>query len=189
MYEFVRGALVKAFPPLVIVDVGGVGYRLHAPLSLFGKLPNQGTCILLYTSYVVRETGHQLFGFGSLEERDLFDQLTGVSGIGPKLALSLVGHLTPANLQRAVAQGDWTTLATTPGIGRKTAERLIVELRGRLVLTDPEGETTPVLGDAVAALVNLGYTQQVARSAVDRVWKTAPQQEIGQLIMAALKVI
>jgi holliday junction DNA helicase RuvA len=190
MYEFLRGELMRATPPLLVLDVGGVGYRLHAPLSLFSKLGTTRQTMTLYTSLVVRDNGHQLYGFLAANERDLFDQLLGVSGIGPKLALSLLGHLTSSTLKLAVAQGDWKTLATSPGVGRKTAERLIVELRGRLSIDDSgEAGRPPLAGDAIAALVHLGYPLQTARQAVDEALRSHPAQELGSLITIALRCL
>lgn len=161
------GVLVEKRPPELVVDVGGVGYELEAPLSTFAQLPATGETCRLFTQLVVREDAQLLFGFATERERFVFRSLTRVSGIGAKLALAVLSGMEPAEFTACVAEGDVTRLTRLPGIGKKTAERLIVEMRDRLgadggaaVSGGAAGAmgtpTTPVT-DAVAGLVALGY--------------------------------
>ena len=185
MYDFLRGTLARATPPEIVLDVQGVGYRLLAPLNLFATLPPLDKPFELYTSFVVRELSHQLFGFATLEQRDLFESLNTVSGVGPKSALALLSHLQPDSLRQAITNGDWAQIAQAPGIGRKTAERLIVEMRGRI----PTAAPTPLAGDAINALINLGYKQAPAQKAVETILKNNSRSDLGDMITAALKII
>jgi len=161
------GTLVEKRPPNLIVDVGGVGYELEAPLSTFAQLPATGQTVTLATHLVVREDAHLLFGFASERERFMFRALTKVSGVGAKLALAVLSGMEPSEFATCVADGDVTRLTRLPGVGKKTAERLIVEMRDRLggdmaagTAGAPDrgvaGATSPV-GDAIAGLVALGY--------------------------------
>ena len=184
MYDFLNGKLMRANPPELVLEVNGVGYRLHPPLSLFGLLPPLGSLLQLYTSFVVREQSHQLFGFQTREQRDLFEALTTVSGVGPKSALALLSHLQADALCSAVESGDWAQIAQAPGIGRKTAERLIIEMRGRL---QTHNTALPLAGDAINALINLGYKQAAAQKAVEKILKTEAPSDLSGVITAALK--
>ncbi|MBP8813870.1 MAG: Holliday junction branch migration protein RuvA, partial [Laribacter sp.] len=126
------GTLLEKHPPQILVDVGGVGYELDVPMSTFCRLPGLNEPVVLWTHMAVREDAHLLFGFAGRAERELFRQLIRISGVGGKLALALLSSLEPDELARAVAQEDIKTLSRVPGIGKKTAERLILELRGKL---------------------------------------------------------
>ena len=158
------GTLAEKAPPQVLVDVGGVGYELDVPMSTFYNLPALGERLTLLTHLVVREDAHVLYGFGSEDERRLFRSLIRVSGVGPKIALALLSGISVADFHQFVHAQDIGALTRVPGIGRKTAERLIVEMRDRLVAPDlTPGGGTSVSGaaspeaEAYDALVALGY--------------------------------
>lgn len=192
MFEYIKGKLVESHPGRAIVDVGGLGYSLLVPLNNYPNFPQIGTSILLYSALVIREDAHTLFGFLTRHERDLFYRLIDVSGIGPKTALALIGHLDPVDLHMAISQGNVALLCKAPGIGKKTAERLIVDLRDTLK-KEPHlerGSNGGVSADAVSALVNLGYHPLQAQKAISKVMQEAKQEwELPHLITAALKVL
>ena len=132
MIAFIKGKLAHASPASVIVDAGGIGYKIFIPANLYNALPQIGSEVLLQTSFVVRELSQTLYGFLSAHDRDVFEALMGVTGIGPKTALAVIGHLSVHDLQRAIAGHDIMTISKVPGIGKKTAERLIIEMRDKL---------------------------------------------------------
>ncbi len=190
------GKLVEKHPPALLLEVGGVGYELEAPMSTFYALPEPGERITLHTHLVVREDAHLLYGFASCEERQLFRSLIKVNGVGPKLALALLSGITVAEFARSVQEGDTARLVRLPGIGKKTAQRLIVEMRDRLVGDLPpmpsEGAPAapPVLEDdprrdARSALESLGYKPQEAARLVESVATDGLSSE--EIIRCALK--
>jgi holliday junction DNA helicase RuvA len=188
MYSFLRGTLVSATPLQAILDVNGVGYKLHIPLTTSSQLPAPGKEIFLHTTLIVRENEHSLYGFLTTADRDLFDILCTVSGVGPKTALGLLGRLAPRALQEAIAQNNPALLAKAPGIGKKTAERLIIELRDKLpTLIDRPSDLAPTVRDAMGALLNLGYSQAKAQTAVQKVLKECNDLDLSTLITRALK--
>jgi len=161
---FLRGRLAWKRPPSLGVEVGGVGYELEAPMSTFYNLPAAGAEIVLHTHLVVREDAHLLFGFGSEQERALFRELIKVSGVGPRIALAILSGAGVAEFQRSVENQDHASLVRIPGIGRKTAERLVIEMRDRMRgLADGLGAVGagaaggPAQSEAFSALVALGY--------------------------------
>ena len=133
MFDYIKGALISLTPHQAVVDVGGIGYLLYTPLSAFSAMPPIGEKILFYISSVIREDSHKNFGFLTREERDLFEKISAVSGIGPKTALALIGHLDSLALESAITTANSHLLSKIPGIGKKTAERLIVELRDKVL--------------------------------------------------------
>lgn len=168
MIGFLRGKLIAKQPPQLVVDVGGVGYELDAPMSTFYTLPNLGVELSLFTHLVVREDAHILFGFATERERRMFRELLKVSGVGPKLALGLLSGMQIDNFLLCIDTGDVDTLIRIPGVGRKTAERLIVEMRDRAksfgelsfatagaVPEQPHSQGAQA--EAFSALVALGY--------------------------------
>lgn len=168
MIGFLRGRLAAKHPPQLLVDVGGVGYELEAPMSTFYGLPATGADVNLFTHLVVREDAHILFGFGSERERRLFRELLKVSNVGPKLALALLSGMSVDNFLICVEAEDADSLVRIPGVGRKTAERLIIEMRDRVkAFGEPGGvrgsapgmtDATPgAQAEAFSALVSLGY--------------------------------
>ncbi|QSA95802.1 Holliday junction branch migration protein RuvA [Methylococcus sp. EFPC2] len=176
MIGFLRGVLVSKKAPSLLLDVRGVGYELDAPMSTFFRLPAVGEEVLLHTHLVVREDAHSLFGFHSESERALFRSLIKVSGVGAKLALGVLSGISAEDFQRSVQNGDSATLTRLPGIGKKTAERLVIELRDRLpafesgALPASSGAKlssveTPAQ-EAVSALIALGFKPQEAAGMV-----------------------
>jgi Holliday junction DNA helicase RuvA len=163
---FLRGRLAAKHPPQLVVDVAGVGYELEAPMSTFYGLPALGAEVQLHTHLVVREDAHVLFGFGTERERSLFRELIKVSGVGPRIALAILSGVTVDQFHRCVEAQDVASLVRVPGIGRKTAERLVIEMRDRLkALAGPAFVPggAPATGsagaqaEAFAALIALGY--------------------------------
>ena len=166
MIGFLRGKLAAKHPPQLLVDVGGVGYEVEAPMSTFYGLPGVGAEVHLFTHLVVREDAHVLFGFGSERERSLFRELIKVSGVGPRIALAILSGVTVDEFHRCVEAQDVASLVRVPGIGRKTAERLVIEMRDRLKGlagpafvpgAGPSGGPAGAQAEAFAALVALGY--------------------------------
>ena len=198
MIALLKGSIAYRSIDHVIVDVGGVGYRLQIPLSTFYALPESGpTQFHVYTH--VRDDAIHLFGFLSPEEKQLFVLLISISGIGPKLALNILSHIPTATLRRALADGDAKRLATLPGIGKKTADRLVLELRDKIgKLTVAEGfpatpgmgslEATVVLDDILSALVNLGYKEAQARKVIETL-EIAPDSSFEEILKGALKIL
>jgi holliday junction DNA helicase RuvA len=163
MIGSLRGKITGKSPPQLTVEVAGVGYELEAPMSTFFTLPGVGTEVRLLTHLVVREDAHTLFGFASEEERRLFRSLIRVSGVGPKIALALLSGISVEGFARCVHERDIAALTRVPGIGRKTAERLVVELRDRIGAANGSGGELPgaspasAEAEAFGALVALGY--------------------------------
>jgi Holliday junction DNA helicase RuvA len=155
--------LVHKAPPALTVEVGGVGYELEAPMSTFYNLPPLGQPVRLLTHLVVREDAHLLYGFGTVEERQLFRSLLRVSGVGPRIALAILSGSTAGAFAACVQAGDVSALTRIPGVGRKIAERLIVEMRDRLAAVAADGHAAMaaapvgVAAEAFSALVALGY--------------------------------
>jgi len=199
MIAHIKGNLVSASPSSVIIEAGGLGYKVFIPASLFGQLPALESCVLLHTSFVIRELSQALYGFLSIQERDLFDALLNVSGIGPKIALSLIGHLSVFQLQQALTQPDINILCKVPGVGKKLAERLTIEMRDKIsaFLTHHPSEFALPIGfdqrsqniqDAMSALINLGYNQATAQKAIKKTLPTLPEEfDLAALITQALK--
>jgi Holliday junction DNA helicase RuvA len=176
MIGAVSGTLVEIYPDGALVDVGGVGYRVHSPVSVLTRLPAPGKKLRLYTHLHVREDALTLYGFTTSEERDIFEVLIGVNGIGPKGALAVLSVHAPDALRRAILGEDLDALTMIPGVGKKTAARMILELKEKLGAIDgdlvPAGATSVVreaLGEVRAALLQLGYTTTEAREAIERV--------------------
>jgi len=178
MIGFLRGVLVLKKPPSLLVDVQGVGYEVDAPMSTFYGLPEIGGEVLLYTHLSIREDAHSLFGFISETERSLFRTLIKVNGVGAKLALGILSGLSAEEFHRAVEYQDTARLVRLPGVGKKTAERLIIELRDRLpelgTVTLPGAGTLPMpeaspVDDATSALVALGFKPQDASQLVRKI--------------------
>ncbi len=198
MISFLQGRLVESLPTQVVVDVGGVGYEALIPLSSYDKLPEQGQPVKLLTQLVVREDAHVLYGFMSAAERDLFRALVqNVSGIGPKTALNILSGMPVAEFRAAVSQGNVQALAGISGVGRKTAERIVVELRDKMSLAEGAaagaGRTGGAAGDqrvqdAALALMALGFkpaaAQETVRAAEAMLGKDASVEE---LVRASLK--
>ncbi|MGE5626419.1 MAG: Holliday junction branch migration protein RuvA [Bacillota bacterium] len=164
MIGLLRGQILRKQPPHLLIDVHGVGYEVEAPMSTFYNLPEAGAEVTLYTHLVVREDAQVLFGFGSEAERRFFRSLIRVNGVGPKLALTILSGISVDGFVRCVRENDTAALTRLPGIGKKTAERLVVEMRDRLDdVGAPAAEVSAHPRDeALSALVSLGYKPQEA---------------------------
>jgi len=197
MYAFIKGKLSHSTPSQATVETQGIGYLISIPASVFTRLPPIGHEVQFYTSLVVRENGQSLYGFLTSYDRDCFETLLGVTGIGPKIALNIIGHLAIQDLHTAVVTGDIPSLCKIPGIGRKTAERLLIEMRDKIpaMASDlPTTKGTPrdlrsqTIRDAMSALINLGYSQSTAQRAIKHGLKELPEAiDLSGLISAALK--
>jgi len=183
------GQLVEKRPPTILVEVHGVGYELDVPMSTFFHLPAIGTAIALYTHLVVREDAHLLFGFATEQERQLFRQLLKISGIGARTALSVLSGMTVSELYQAVSAQDGARLTKIPGIGKKTAQRLLLELRDKFSAETggaPQNAQAQTRGDALNALLALGYSDREAAHALGGIAPDAPVQDA---IRQALKLL
>ncbi len=183
------GTLADKTPPLVVVDVQGVGYEVDVPMSTFFNLPSLGDRVTLLTHFVVREDAQQLFGFLTPGERNTFRQLVRISGVGPRTALSILSGLSVEELASAVSRQDSARLVKVPGIGKKTAERLLLELKGKL---GPDFEAAPTAprveasDDIVQALIALGYSEREAQASL----KTLPADVgVSEGIKLALRAL
>ncbi len=200
MIAKISGRLIEKFPTRILVEVGGIGYEIQIPLSTFDKLGAIGDNTSLFTHLHVREDALQLFGFATAAEKQLFQHLLSVSGIGPKLAQSILSGCSVEMFCQHVAQNELSALMAIPGIGKKTAERLILELRDRLAklpIGKPEGlaaTTSPasaIQEEAVLALVSLGYARASAQKAMEQVRREAGAAElpVEEFIKRALRYI
>lgn len=199
MIALITGKLASKTPGSVIVDVAGVGYEVHIPLSSFYEMPDDGGPVRLHIHTHVREDAITLFGFLSAREKALFLALMGVSGVGPKLALNIISGLAPDKLVDAIMRGDDRMLSCVPGVGKKTAARLALELKDKVAAMGCEPTAGPCKTgpgvnrqkeEAVSALVNLGYNRGVAEEAVGRVCaKDGEETSIETLIRDTLKLL
>ncbi len=190
MISRLTGKLVEKTPPQIVIDVNGVGYEADVSMQTFYNLPPLGETVQVFTQLVVREDAHLLFGFATTEERKTFRQLIKVSGIGAKTALGILSAMTADELAQAVAEEDVKRLSSAPGIGKKTAERMVLELRGKLIthtVTDglfaapSENDET---NDIVSTLLALGYSEREAKAAVKGIPKGT---DVGEGVRLALK--
>ena len=195
MIASLEGTLVEILPDGVVLEVSGIGYRIAMPVPSLALLPERGRRVRVHTHLVVREDALQLYGFSTLEQRDIFAILIGVNGIGPKGALAVLGVHTPEALRKAVAEEDLGALTMIPGVGKKTAARLVIELKEKLAAGGidavPGGaapDTRKLIGDAKEALEALGYTAAEAKDALAKV-ATDDVGDPGALVRAALKVL
>ena len=197
MIAHLRGTLLEKHPHQAIVECQGVGYDVAIPVSTFTRLPDPGLEVRLRIHTSVREDAIQLFGFFTAGEKQLFEKLISVSGIGPKLALTALSGLPPADLAAAIRGGEVTQLTRIPGVGKKTAERMILELRDKLDLLLPSDgpKSTPVSllspldADIVSALVNLGSSRPAAEAAVRKARSTVTGDDFEPLFRKALELV
>jgi len=194
----IRGTLLTKQPPELLVEVAGVGYELQAPMSTFYQLPEIGTEVILFTHFNVREDAHQLFAFARASERALFRRLIKISGVGPKLALTLLSGMSPDQFIQCVIHQDAASLVRIPGVGKRTAERLLVEMKASITLLQDGSEQLSLPAqtqdisqqarhDAISALIALGYKPQQASRSVNEVYQETLTRE--ELIKAALKAM
>lgn len=197
MLEYIKGILVDANSQKVIIDVNGIGHGLFIPLSTYASLPQLGEEVLLYISSIIREDSHRHFGFLTQEERSFFEMINDISGIGPKTSLALIGHLNIHDLELAITQTNISLLSKIPGIGKKTAERIVVEMRDKIhKRIKPISSSISIKSknylnhDAINALINLGYNTLQAQKAVQNAlnsFESSPS--LSDLISRALKGI
>ena len=188
MIARISGTLVEKHPPQVVVMSHGVGYEMQVPMSTFYNLPRTGDLVELLTHLVVREDAHLLFGFFTANERAAFRELLKVNGVGPKVALAVLSGLSVDDLAIAVAAEDAARLTKVPGVGRKTADRIVLELRGRLpgAVSSTPGSAAPASSDVLNALLALGYNDREAQAAVKQLPADLP---LDDSIRQALKYL
>lgn len=199
MIAHLRGTLLQKSTQAIILDNAGVGYEIHVPLSTFYALPELGEEVQLHIHTHVREDILALFGFITPVEKTLFLMLTSVSGIGPKLAVNILSGIGPGEFLQAVAGGDSLRLQSIPGVGRKTSERIVLELKEKAQKSIGEARTAEIsaepaadkaiLEDALSALVNLGYQPKVAKSAIEKAGRRRAGQSLEELIREALRLL
>jgi len=196
MIVHLNGKLAEKDITRVVVECCGVGYEAFIPLSTFDRLPVEGADVKLYTYHDVREDDECLYGFATVAERDVFKLVTTVSGVGPKIALSVLSGLTTGDLQLAISQGDVKRLASIKGIGKKTAERIVVELRDKINPIEAlansssaaDAKQSNMLRDAMLALSALGFNEEVARAKVQKALEANPSvQDTETVVKLALK--
>ncbi|HEY8118269.1 MAG TPA: Holliday junction branch migration protein RuvA [Methylophilaceae bacterium] len=182
-----NGVLLEKTPPLVLLDVNGVGYEVEVPMSTFYNLPALGEKVVLLTQFIVREDAQLLYGFGSDRERMTFRQLLKVNGVGPKMALSILSGLAVEDLVAAIAMQEVALLTRIPGVGKKTAERLLLELKDKFTMDGAvlnAGQPKSASGDVLNALIALGYNEREALAAVKQL---PPDVVVADGIRQALK--
>ena len=197
MIAHITGKLIQKQPNSIVVDVGGVGYELTVPLSTFYDLGEEGAAVSLRVHTHVREDALQLFGFRTAREKKLFLMLLTVSGIGPKLAITVLSGLSVEELVQAIRAGNLAKLVAIPGVGKKTAERMLVELKDKVAGVLPPGLEEPVSAaaqsgeamreDLISALVNLGYQKAQAERALNAVLKQTPDVRFEVALKSALR--
>jgi holliday junction DNA helicase RuvA len=196
MIAHLRGRIIDKQPNRLIVDVHGVGYEVIVPLSTFYEVGDEGADVTLHIHTHVREDALQLFGFLTVLERQVFERLIAVSGIGPKLAIAVLSGIDPRDLVGAVQRSDVARLVAIPGIGKKTAERIVLELKDRLsALATVPAATTPASAadrlrdDLVSALVNLGYHRPQAEKSVETALKSDPSMAFENALKQSLRAL
>ena len=193
MIAHLHGRILEKQPSRIVVDVNGVGYDLSVPLSTFYGLGEPGSEIALRIHTHVREDALSLYGFATRLEQDLFERLIGISGIGPKVALAVLSGIEPPELVRAIERGDLARLTAIPGVGKKTSERIVLELKDRLPRAPiaaggvASTETSVLRDDVLSALINLGYHRPLAEKAVDAAAKAAPDGDFERTLKQALR--
>ena len=194
MIEYIKGDIRELAPARMILECNGLGYEIHISLTTFDVYRNQSAGIV-YIHEIIREDAHLLYGFATKEERELFLLLTSVSGVGPNTARTILSSLPPTELIQIVASGDEKSLTMVKGIGSKTAQRVIVDLKnkvkpveGKMAQTS-RSERSEVAEEAVAALVMLGFQKAASQKAVDMILKKSSETKVEQIIKAALKML
>lgn len=188
MYEYIQGKLIEHSPNYVVLETNNIGYKIRVPSNMLGKLGKLGAEVRLYVLFVVRELSHTFYGFEDSVDRDLFETLISLTGIGPKIALSILSHMTKEALNQAIFQNNIIALSKVPGIGKKTAERLIVELKGKIETLKWQTTSSTVVRDALSALIQLGYSNANAEKAVQTaIDELSDQADLSEIISTALK--
>ncbi len=192
MIENMRGVLQYKSPAFIVIETGGIGYKISLPLSSYGLLPREGEEVKINTYLHCREDGLSLYGFLNQEERDFFLLLISISKIGPKSALRMLSSISPSEFKKAIRRGDITTLTDIPGIGKKTAQRLILELKEKIAEEEEIMEVgdKELAKDTLSALLSLGYTRNEARRAIRKAIDSSKEElDLASLIKEALKYI
>jgi holliday junction DNA helicase RuvA len=197
MIAQIRGELIEKRPGSVIVETQGIGYQVFVSLSTFYDLPETSRGVRLYTYTHVREDLLQLFGFSTFREKEIFQTLLGVSGIGPKLALNILSGIAPAELVASLQAEDVARLTAIPGVGRKTAERLVFDLKekiGKIAVSgeapkEKKGEKDRLAEDVISALVNLGYRKNQAEAVVERIYRQRPEASLEEILRESLRTL
>ena len=189
MYEFISGKLVELNPAYAVIEAGGIGYQINISLNTFALLEGKSEATL---HLVVREDAHLLYGFAAKEERELFRHLISVSGVGANTARVILSSLSPAEITQAIAQGDVNLLKQIKGIGLKTAQRIVVDLKDKIAKGSAEQEifaqsNNTIREEALSALVMLGFTKAVAEKTISQILKNSPNQTVEGIIKDALK--
>ena len=192
MITFLKGTLTDSLPTQAVIDVNGIGYEVLIPLSSFEKLPALGQAVTLKTQLVVREDSQTLYGFTTDDERDLFKLIQSVSGIGPRLALNVLSGMSVVTFKGAIGAGDVRLLSSINGVGKKTAERMVLELKDKVGVATALGQTAPprdkTIADAAAALEALGTKPAEAQKAAQAAQAMlGPKAAVEELVRAALK--
>jgi len=200
MIALINGSLIYKSISHVIVEVNGIGYQIFIPLTTFYELPDTNQKVTLHIHTHVRQDDISLFGFGTGEEKGVFQLMISVSGIGPKLAMNILSGISAEELVRAVSHGNLERLVAIPGVGKKTAERMILELKDKVVklstyeaIYKDDGDIRvydSIIDDVLSALINLGYKSQRAREVMDKIIKESPESlTLDTLLKKALKVL
>lgn len=202
MIDYIRGIITRKEIGRLTLETGGIGYAVSIPLSTYEKLPGSGEEITVQIHYYVREDGHKLFGFATDDEREIFRHLIGISKVGPKVALNVLSGISTADLVQSVNRGDSSKLQKIPGVGAKTAQRLVMELKGKFgSMHSTEdgfgnrkitsgGETSGVKDELYAAMLALGYNEKQISKALDRIGsETSADEPVEVLIRKVLQVV
>lgn len=200
MIALINGKIAYKGISSIVVDVSGVGYRIFIPLSTFYELPEAGGQVTLHIHTHVKQDAINLFGFYTVQERDLFQLMISVSGIGPKIAMNIISGIAANDLLQAISRGDLGKLVSVPGVGRKMAERLILELKEKVIkkmmleqipaADDQHQASAMIKEDVLSALVNLGYKNNTAKDALDKVMQVSKEDlTLDQLLKKTLKIL
>ncbi len=186
MIASLKGKLLLKRPDSLIIEVGGVGYNVQVPLTILSTLPDEGSDVFLYIYTYVREDALQLYGFQKEDDKRIFTTLIGILGIGPKIALSILSTISTEELLMAINSEDIDLLCKVPGLGKKTAQRLILELKEKLPVLKEKRDT--IYEDTLSALLNLGYKKSIAKEALDKAYN-AGYKDIESLLKEALRYL
>ena len=193
MIEYIKGAIVQLTPTYMVIETAGIGYGIEISVSTFDSLQGKDSA-RVFIHEIIREDAHILFGFGSERERELFRLLIGVSGVGANIARTVLSALPPASLETAISQGDVSTLKSVKGVGAKTAERIIVDLRDKIKPSDTTllnvgGKSNEAFEEALAALVMLGFQRQASLKALKKIFGAEPLTSADKAIKKALSMM
>ena len=196
MLDYIGGQIAELNPTFVVVDNNGIGYMINISLTTYNEVlkKSKGEMAKLYVYEAIREDAHVLFGFATKHERELFMMLISVSGVGPNTARMILSSLSPEDLEQCIASGNVGLLKSVKGIGGKTAQRILVDLKDKIkvasdTLLDSDGSSTAVYDEALAALVMLGFTQQMSQKALKKLLKEEPGITVEEAIKKALKMM